>query len=78
MRAVVRPPLLYVLLYGLDTYASRQLGQTPASHARSTGIGLFVPKPTCGAGYQRRSVRGLGQSICGCSLTSAFGRGDCH
>ena len=23
------PPLLYVLLYGLDTYTSRQLGQAP-------------------------------------------------
>ena len=27
------PLLLYVLLYGLDTYASRQLGQTPVSRA---------------------------------------------
>jgi hypothetical protein len=25
------PLLLYVLLYGLDTYMSRQLGQAPAS-----------------------------------------------
>lgn len=38
------PLLLYVLLYGLDTYASRQLRQTPASGARSTGVGFFVPK----------------------------------
>ena len=39
------PLLLYILLYGSDTYTSRQLGQIPASRARSTGIGLFVPKP---------------------------------
>jgi hypothetical protein len=35
---VVASLLLYVLLYGLDTYASRQLGQTAAGHAGSTGI----------------------------------------
>jgi hypothetical protein len=29
--------LLYVLLYGLDTYASRRLGQTPTSPTRSAG-----------------------------------------
>ena len=29
--------LLYVLLYGLDTYAPRRLGQTPTSHTRSAG-----------------------------------------
>jgi len=43
--------LLYILLYGLDTYASRQLGQTPASHARSADVGLFVPKPTRDPAY---------------------------
>lgn len=60
MRAVVRrcaPLLLYFLLYGLDTCASRQLGQTPAGHARSTGVGLFIPKPSSWdprAGHTRR------------------------
>ena len=28
-----------LLLYGLDTYASRQLGQIPVSHASSQGLG---------------------------------------
>jgi hypothetical protein len=36
------PLLLYVLLYCLDIYASKQLGQTPVSHASSSGVGLFV------------------------------------
>jgi len=33
------PLLLYVLPYGLDTHASRQLGQTPVIHVRLTSIG---------------------------------------
>jgi hypothetical protein len=33
------PLLLYVLLYGLDTYPSRQLGESLVSRASSTGVG---------------------------------------
>jgi hypothetical protein len=57
------PLLLYVLLYGLDTYASRQLGQTPASHARSTGVGLFVPKPSHDGGCQHFGMPDLGTTV---------------
>lgn len=41
-------------------------------------VGLFVPKPSSGVGYQRRSMRGLRQTVRGCPLTSTVGRGDCH
>ena len=44
----------------------------------SRTAGLFVPKPSCGPAYQRRSARGLRQTVRGCPLTSAVGRGDCH
>jgi hypothetical protein len=40
------PLLLYILLYGIDAYLLGQLGRTPADFAISTGVGLFVPKPT--------------------------------
>jgi hypothetical protein len=70
--------LLYILLYGLRTYASRQLGQTPASHARSTGVGLFVPKPSTGAVCQRRSGADLEPNVRECPLASAAVGGDCH
>ena len=41
-------------------------------------VGLFVPKPSTDAGYQRRSTRGPRQTVRGCPLTSTVGRGDCH
>jgi hypothetical protein len=72
------PLLLYILLYGLDTYASRQLGQTPGIHVRSAGVGLFVPKSSTDANCQRRSIPGLGQTVRGCPLASTAVRGDCH
>src|SRR5215469_9735351 len=46
--------------------------------APGRGCGLFLPKPSCGTSYQRRSARGLRQTVRGCPLTSAVGRGDCH
>jgi hypothetical protein len=36
------------------------------------------PEPSTGAGYQRRSTRGLRQTVRGCPLTSTVDRGDCH
>jgi hypothetical protein len=42
------------------------------------GRGLFVAKPSCDVAYQRRGVCGLRQTVRGCPLTSAVGRGDCH
>ena len=46
--------------------------------ARTRTRGLFVPKPSCGTAYQRRSMCGLRQTVRGCPLKSAVGRGDCH
>lgn len=37
------PLLLYVLLYGLDTYASRQLGQTPPATAALQALARSPP-----------------------------------
>jgi hypothetical protein len=48
--------LLYVLLYGVDVYVSGQRGQTPARSVPSTGVGLFVPKPTRDVVYRRSYV----------------------
>ena len=39
--------------------------------------GLFVPKPSCGAGRQRR-MRGLRQTVCACPLAFTAVGGDCH
>jgi hypothetical protein len=41
-------------------------------------LGFFVPKPSCDTAYQRRSARGLRQTVRACPLTSIIGRGDCH
>jgi hypothetical protein len=38
--------LLYVLLYRTDTYMPGQLDRTLTDFALSTGVGLFVPKPS--------------------------------
>jgi hypothetical protein len=58
-------------------------GQTPAwsarlFHARHVGVGLFVPKPSTGAACQRRSTRGLRQTVRACPLASTAVGGDCH
>ena len=46
------PLLLYVLLYRADAYLPGQLDRTLADFALSTGVGLFVPKPTRDAACQ--------------------------
>ena len=53
---------------------------TPAcSRARFDGVGLFFPKPSCGAGYQRRSAGGLRPAVPrSCPLVSTAVDGDCH
>ena len=40
--------------------------------------GLFVPKPSCAAGYQRCSTPGLRQTVRACPLASTAVGGDCH
>jgi len=40
--------------------------------------GLFVPKPSCDAGYQRRSMCSLRQTVRVCPLAFTAVRGDCH
>ena len=78
MPAVVRPCLRYILLYGRRTYESRQLGLIPASRVRFAGVGFFVPEPTTVAGYQYRSLPGLGQTVRECRLASTAVGGDCY
>jgi hypothetical protein len=41
-------------------------------------LGLFVPKPSCGMVYRRRSTRGLRQTVRACLLVSTAVGGDCH
>ena len=47
------PLLLYVLLYRTDAHLPGELDRTLTDFALSTGIGLFVPKPTRDAMYHR-------------------------
>jgi hypothetical protein len=41
-------------------------------------IGLFVPKASTNADYQRRGTPDLGRTVRGCPLASAAGGGDCY
>ena len=66
------------LLYRTDAYLPGQLDRTLADFALSTGVGLFVPKPSTDADCQRRSIPGLRQTVRGCPLASTVDRGDCH
>jgi hypothetical protein len=40
------PLLLYVLMYRTDAYSLGQFDRTLTESALSTGVGLFVPKPS--------------------------------
>ena len=49
--AVVRPPLLYVLLYGADCESQGSSAKLPPDQLSTGGVGLFVPKPTSDVAY---------------------------
>ena len=48
------------------------------SHARFDGVGLFVPKPSRGAGCQRCGMPDLGTTVRRRPLASTAGGGDCY
>ena len=72
------PPLLYILLYGVDVQVSVQFGQAPARSVLSTGVGLFVPKPTRDVDCQGGALPDLGSIVRRCPLPSAAVGGDCY
>ena len=57
---------------------SRQLGQIPASHARTTGVGLFVPKPTRDVIYHHSYLSDLPRTVRGRPQASAGVCGGCY
>src|SRR6266496_1201933 len=59
-------------------YLPGQLDRTLTDFALSSGVGLFVPKPSCGADRQRRDVPDLGTIVRQRPLASTAVGGDCY
>ncbi len=72
------PLLLYVLLYRTDAYSPGQLGRSLTDFARSTSVGLFVPKPTREVAYHHSSLSDLPRTVRGRPLASAGICGGCY
>jgi hypothetical protein len=51
---------------------------TPGPYMVHKHRDLFVPKPSCSTGCQRRSTRDLRQTVRACPLASTAVSGDCH
>jgi hypothetical protein len=56
----------------------RALDQTQANHACSTGVGLFVPKPSHRTDCQRCGISDLGSAVRRRPLASTAVGGDCY